>query len=182
MSLGLKLETREILLSYSIVYRRPPSCSKPAAFQNGFLIGSPCASGTGSYHALSQWTCVLHGYFAWLYAQNLTQIIPLPAHDSHWTMGNEIAGGSESGGYYNFPNISQTFWLATTAVFIANESWFTQIYVFFRACSLQNEVGVYVLHLLMVKFSEKKVNVRKFFTASKVAKLKYALYRSWKWH
>ena len=28
------------------------------------------------YHALSQWTCVLHGYFAWLYAQNLTQIIP----------------------------------------------------------------------------------------------------------
>ena len=28
------------------------------------------------YHALSQWTCVLHGYFAWLYAQNSTQIIP----------------------------------------------------------------------------------------------------------
>ena len=31
--------------------------------------------------------------------------------------------------------------LAATVVFFANEARFTQIYVFFRACSLQNEVG-----------------------------------------
>ena len=64
MSLGL--ETCEILLSYAIVYRRPPCCFYCA------VVGM-CYH---RYHALSQWTCVLHGYFAWLYAQNLTQIIP----------------------------------------------------------------------------------------------------------
>ena len=31
--------------------------------------------------------------------------------------------------------------LAATVVFFANEARFTQIWVFFRACSLQNEVG-----------------------------------------
>ena len=53
--------------------------------------------------------------------------------------------------------------LAATVTSFAIKAWFTQIWVFFQACSLQNEVGdppfFYILtrthHLSMVKFSEK---------------------------
>ena len=55
--------------------------------------------------------------------------------------------------------------LAATVVFFTNEAQFTQIQVFFRECSLQNEVGdppsfftflaLLTRHLSMVKFSEK---------------------------
>ena len=32
---------------------------------------SPCVTSV-----TAEWTCVVHGYFAWLYLHNLTQIIP----------------------------------------------------------------------------------------------------------
>ena len=54
--------------------------------------------------------------------------------------------------------------LAATVAFFTNEGQFTQIWVFFPACSLQNEVGDHLFfkfltslthHLSMVKISDK---------------------------
>ena len=42
MSLGLKLETCEILLSYAIVYRRPPSCFYCGGCCGHVLPSLPC--------------------------------------------------------------------------------------------------------------------------------------------
>ena len=63
------------------------------------------------------------------------------------------------------------FGLATIVAFFANEARFTQIWVFFRACSLQNEVDDPLFFYISAitnsssfngKIFRKKSNVRKF--------------------